>query len=269
MNHFRTIALAALTLPLLASTAPSALYAQVIDGPAAHVSLLPGWRLASGAHMAALRIKLEPGWHTYWRAPGSSGIPARFGWSGSSALDNVDFHWPVPTVYEQNGIRFIGYEDELVLPIEIIPSKDGDITISGQIEMGVCKDVCLPFEALFEGTLLENITEPDASIQASLRSRPKQLHGARCSAEPIADGMKIQTTLKLPSLGDMEMAVLEHPNHVVWISDAEVTRVGRSLTMISEVVPPNAAPFFVDRSELTFTVIGNGTAYEAKGCTGG
>jgi DsbC/DsbD-like thiol-disulfide interchange protein len=220
--------------------------------------------------MAALHIALKPGWHTYWRSPGAAGIPARFEWDGSSALDDVAFQWPIPTVYEQNGMRFIGYEDELILPITFTPpASGGDIKIKGRIAMGVCKDVCLPVELDFSGMLPETATTPVPLIQASLTNQPIALPAARCTAEPIADGMKITATLSVPDLGDMEMAVLEHPNPEVWVSDSVTSRNGNTLTLTSELVPANAVPFFIDRSALSLTVIGNGTAYEAKGCTGG
>jgi len=28
----------------------------------------------------ALRLAIEPGWHTYWRNPGESGLPTTLGW---------------------------------------------------------------------------------------------------------------------------------------------------------------------------------------------
>ena len=41
-------------------------------------SLLPGWRMDSGHHMAGLSLVLAPGWKTYWRSPGEAGIPPVF-----------------------------------------------------------------------------------------------------------------------------------------------------------------------------------------------
>jgi len=52
----------------------------------AKVTVLPGWRTATGNHMAAIRIELAEGWTTYWRSAGESGIPPRFDWSGSGNL---------------------------------------------------------------------------------------------------------------------------------------------------------------------------------------
>src|SRR5664279_2316931 len=47
-------------------------------------------RLIAGANKsgaeslrAGIEIKMQPGWHTYWRYPGDSGVPPRFSFSGS------------------------------------------------------------------------------------------------------------------------------------------------------------------------------------------
>ena len=39
---------------------------------------------------AGLQIELEPGWKTYWRSPGSSGLPPQFSFSGSTNVAAFD-----------------------------------------------------------------------------------------------------------------------------------------------------------------------------------
>src|SRR5882724_3543347 len=45
---------------------------------------------------AAIEIALEPGFKTYWRMPGDSGVPPLFDWSGSRNLASIAPAWPVP-----------------------------------------------------------------------------------------------------------------------------------------------------------------------------
>ena len=40
----------------------------------------------NGELLAGVQIRLEPGWKTYWRTPGDSGVPPSFDWSGSKNL---------------------------------------------------------------------------------------------------------------------------------------------------------------------------------------
>jgi DsbC/DsbD-like thiol-disulfide interchange protein len=131
-------------LLILALAAPAQTFAESAEG-AAEVSVLPGWRTERGTHMAALRIELRPGWKTYWRAPGDAGIPPRFGWSGSRNIASVAFHWPRPEVYVINGMRSIGYHDQLILPMEFTPKQPGQpMHVEAEVEIGVCHDICVP-----------------------------------------------------------------------------------------------------------------------------
>src|SRR5256885_4434391 len=50
------------------------------------IRLLAGSRSGAGL-LGGIAIQLEPGWKTYWRTPGDSGVPPRFDFSKS---DNVE-----------------------------------------------------------------------------------------------------------------------------------------------------------------------------------
>src|ERR1700712_5939233 len=59
------------------------------------VRLLAGSR--SGAVLlGGVAIQLQPGWHTYWRTPGDSGVPPRFDFSKSDNVEAVTILWPAP-----------------------------------------------------------------------------------------------------------------------------------------------------------------------------
>ena len=66
------------------------------------VVLKKGWRKESGDHIAALQITLAPGWKTYWRQPGDTGIPPRFDFSGSENLTILDVIYPAPKITWQD-----------------------------------------------------------------------------------------------------------------------------------------------------------------------
>ena len=83
--------------------------------------ILQGWQQADGTRIAALKLTLAPGWKTYWRSPGDTGIPPQFDWSKSSNLRSVGITWPAPYVYRDRGVTTIGYKDVLVLPFAITP----------------------------------------------------------------------------------------------------------------------------------------------------
>lgn len=261
-----------LTTALFLSTALSLPAAANTLDRAAEVDVLPGWRTETGTHMAALRIRLAPGWKTYWRAPGESGIPPRFGWDGSQNLSGVTFHWPVPQVFEQNGMRSIGYKHELILPMEFsAPDPTAPITLNSQIELGVCLDICMPLTLSVKATLPATGT-PDPAIRAALSHQPASaatagVRNVACKAEPIADGLRLTASLDMAPLAGDEVSVVELSDQTIWISETETARKGRTLTAQSDLVPPSAKPFLLDRSDVRITVIGNGQAVQIDGCT--
>ncbi len=239
----------------------------------AQFDILPGWQTESGTRMTALRIRLAPGWKTYWRAPGETGIPPSFDWTGSDNLAAVRFHWPVPQVFNQNGMRTVGYKTELVLPIELTPQQAGrEIELRAAIDLGVCQDICMPVSVRVSADL-DGAGDRDARIRGALNARPDTgreagLRDINCKVEPIADGLRLTARIELPSLGAREIAVFELPNPAIWVGEAEARRQGNTLTAVSEMVPPSSAPFMLDRSQIRITVLGAGRAVDIRGCAG-
>src|ERR1700709_392068 len=73
----------------------------VKDGHSA-VRLLAGSR--SGAVLlGGIAFQLQPGWHTYWRTPGDSGVPPRIDFSKSENIEAVTILWPAPIKFEDGG----------------------------------------------------------------------------------------------------------------------------------------------------------------------
>ncbi|MFC7705705.1 protein-disulfide reductase DsbD domain-containing protein [Plastorhodobacter daqingensis] len=194
-----------------------------------------GWKTDSGTHMTALHIELAPGWKTYWRAPGEAGIPPEFGWAGSVNLQDVRLHWPRPIVFDQNGMRSIGYDGTLVLPIEVIP------------------------------------TDPEISRALADQPRPAReagLSGSKCSTDPIRDGLRLTAHLTLPVMGRDEAAVVELDQPGVWVSEAQISRTDGVLRVSADIVPEARDGFLLDRSALRITLIEGARAYELDGCPG-
>lgn len=257
-------------LPLAVCSLPGFGFGQSVDDLAT-VTVLPGWREAGGTHVTALRIDLAEGWKTYWRAPGDAGIPPAFAFSGTG-ITSVQPHFPVPEVYETFGMRSIGYEDSVTFPLRLsVPEDAGTIGISGQIKIGVCDDVCIPVTLDFSALLPpEGATDP--AILAALRDRPMtraeaQVGAVTCAITPISDGLQVTTTIVMAPTGAQEIVVIETGDPQVWVSEPQVSRAGGQLTAVVDMVHLSGQPFALDRSGLRFTVLGDGTAVDIRGCT--
>ncbi|SIO46845.1 Thiol-disulfide interchange protein, contains DsbC and DsbD domains [Rhodovulum sp. ES.010] len=264
---FRSLCAAAL---LAAAAVPTA----NADAPEGVISaeFIPGWQTDRGTYMAGLHLRLAPGWKTYWRAPGDAGIPPRFDWAGSRNIAGAELHWPTPRVFVSNGLRTIGYENDVVLPIEITPQEAGrPMDLRGRVELGVCQDICMPLELSLTGHLPD--APRPAPIRAALADRPMsageaQVRGVRCAVEPISDGLRLTAEIDLPTLGGREAAVFELADPSIWISEADMTRDGDRLVARADLVPVSGQPFALDRSTVRITLLGESRAVDIRGCTG-
>ncbi|MCK0140419.1 protein-disulfide reductase DsbD domain-containing protein [Aliiroseovarius sp. F47248L] len=238
------------------------------------IDVLPGWRDAQGHHVAALRIQLADGWKTYWRAPGEAGIPPSLNWQGSGNLAAVKFHWPVPEVFQTSGMQTIGYAHELVLPMTLVPKTEGKpISLSGNVNLGVCLDVCMPMDAKISVELPAQGGGSKAPIKQALRARPDTaqeagLKRAVCEVEPTKKGLRVTVKIEMPQLGPNEVVVVETADPSVWVSERATKRQGRALTTVADLVSSSGKPFLLNRSNLRMTVLSAGRGVDIRGCTG-
>lgn len=271
----------AVILALLPAAPPAraGAYGEPLPEPLATVEVLPGWAEA-GRQVAALRIALAPGWKTYWRSPGEAGIAPLLDAAGSRNLARVAFAWPVPEVFEVGGMRSIGYPGELVLPMLLTPADPSrPIRLRAELDMGVCRDICVPFSARLAADLpplagQAGTQAHDRRIAGALARRPASaaeagVRAVSCTVEPIPDGLRVTARIELPAQGRDEVLVIEPGEAGVWVSDAHGRRGHGALTATADLVPPAARPFALDRSQLRLTVLGDGRAVEIQGCPAG
>ena len=237
------------------------------------LSVLPGARLEPNHHIAALQLRLKPGWKTYWRAPGEAGIPPSFNWSGSENLAAVNVLWPTPILFHQYGMRSIGYSGDVILPLEISPLVRGDqITLSGEINLGVCQDICIPLQARFKAVLPAQRGALDSRIEQAIRQQPKsplsaKLRARRCDFAPVPDGLGLKVTLDMPPAGAPEQAAIETGNPLIWVAPPSAIRTGGILSLETVLTHIAGQPFAVQRDALRITVFGNKYAVDILGCS--
>jgi len=170
---------------------------------------------------------VQPGWKTYWRAPGDGGIPPQFNFSGSETISSVTPHWPVPEVFDQNGLRSIGYNDGVVFPITV-SSQDASapIQINGELNIGVCEEICVP----------------------------------------VALDLRLTTSVDVAPTGASEFVIIEAGTPGIWVSEANVSRVGNQLSATVDMFNNAGTAFALDRSAVRITLLGSDQAIDIQGC---
>jgi DsbC/DsbD-like thiol-disulfide interchange protein len=165
-------------LAALSSFSPIAARAQDASpwqkGMHAAVRLLAGSR-SGPVLLGGIAVQLDPGWKTYWRTSGDSGVPPRFDFSKSENIEAVTVLWPAPTKFDDGAGGFsLGYHDQVVLPLRIVPkSNDKPVTLRANINYAVCERICIPVEASTELTFASVASTEDSVLFAALDTVPK------------------------------------------------------------------------------------------------
>ncbi|HMN56124.1 MAG TPA: thioredoxin family protein, partial [Ottowia sp.] len=135
-----------------------------------------------------LQITHQPGWHTYWKNSGDSGLPTELQWTLPPGVMAGDIAWPLPKKIPIANLANYGYEGTVLLPVPLIVTpeyKPGPLTEAMDIGLKaswlVCRQECIPQEGEFALRLpLRSSTALDgAAFEAALKSQPAELTGAQ------------------------------------------------------------------------------------------
>src|SRR6185312_14093788 len=138
------------------------------------VRLLAGSR--SGAVLlGGVALQLQPGWKTYWRTPGDSGVPPKFEFSKSDNVEAVTVLWPAPKKFDDGaGGTALGYKQQVVLPLRIVAKNpDKPVTLRANISYAVCDKLCIPVEAQAELAFASVASTEDSNLSDALNTVPK------------------------------------------------------------------------------------------------
>jgi hypothetical protein len=117
-----------------------------------HVTLYPGRTGTVG-----IRLDMVPGWKTYWSNPGASGLATTVKVSVPDDWDVGPVLWPFPKRFDQFGEIGYGYENQVLLMVEITPPRGMPIGSGTRVSVDVtwlaCGTTCIPGSAHLESDL--------------------------------------------------------------------------------------------------------------------
>ncbi len=113
----------------------------------------------------ALRLRLAPGWYTYWRNPGDAGTPAEVKFALPAGAQAGEIAWPTPERHPAEPLMSYGYTGEVLLPVTVTPGA-GPLTVEANASWLVCERICVPEEGTFRLDLPAG--SPAASPEAPL-----------------------------------------------------------------------------------------------------
>ncbi len=120
--------------------------------------------------LAGVQLKMEPGWHTYWKNPGAAGEVTEIKWQLPAGVTAGKIQWPLPQKLPPADITTYGYENEVVLLVPLTLDKTvpaGPLNLAAKVSWLECKESCIPASAQVQAVL--NVgTETKPSTAAPL-----------------------------------------------------------------------------------------------------
>ena len=144
----RGMKLLLLLLCVAAVVSPArALESAAVSSPRAAVTLVTNTdHAASGqSFKAALRLRLAPGWHTYWQNPGDAGVAPELSFDPAGGMVAGPIDWPAPERVSEGPLTTFAYEGDVLLPVSITPNA-APTALRAHASWLVCKNVCVPEE---------------------------------------------------------------------------------------------------------------------------
>ncbi len=204
MKHF----LLAATLFFL-GVFPFQTQAQPQQGETAYVQvrLIPARTHVSGGEtiLIAIEQNIASEWHTYWVNPGDSGAAPQLKWSLPDGFAAGEIHWPTPHRIPYADLVNYGYEGTITMLQSLtMPATlpEGAVTLGLEMEILVCRDICIPEIKTLTLTLNDPAQEPadnTAAITAAMLMMPLPMEG---HGTYLQDGNDLVITITSNALPD-------------------------------------------------------------------
>lgn len=272
MTAWRILTIAALvafgqsTLCTLADAADASAWS---DDTRSSLRLVAGSSKSSEPKLrAGVEIKLQPGWKTYWRYPGDSGVPPRFDFAGSDNVLRAKVLYPAPHLFTDETGNSLGYKTNVVFPVQVTPRQPGKpVTLRLKLDYAVCEKLCIPAEARAELSFGAGESGNDAALTAAEARVPKPATAAEIglTARRVTMAAKPLVDVAIKAEGNKPMTLFVEGPSADWALPIPVPAQGapagaRHFGFELDGVPPGVDP--KGSFELTFTVIEGDRAVE-------
>ena len=142
----------------------------------------PQGAASSSTVWVGLQLTHQPGWHSYWKNPGDSGLPTQLQWTLPVGVMAGDIQWPSPQRLPLGQLVNYGYEGTVLLPVPLTITPDfkpgllaSSLSLQLKASWLVCRLECIPEEGEFSLSLpLKGSTAINtAAFDAALAARPQ------------------------------------------------------------------------------------------------
>ena len=219
----------------------------------------------TGKISGVVEIKLNPGWKTYWRSPGDSGIPPQLSFDGSVGYEHDAVHLPTPQQMEIQESQVVGYKSDVSFVFDgTMLSFDPDNIIRLEMFLGVCEQICIPAQANFEIPLSKlNRSDPvsDGFIGLARESLPGK-PTAEAGIERVKFSKRnLQIFANIPSVEEPLSLFVEGPPE--WrLAPASLVRINGRLAEFKLDLSQVPAKADIANEKLRYTLVSGNRSVE-------
>jgi thiol:disulfide interchange protein DsbD len=166
------------------------------------------------------QIAHQPGWHTYWKNSGDSGLPTVLEFKLPVGIDPGEIAWPTPKKIPIGTLANYGYEGTVLLPVPltVAPNFNGpQLDIKLKAAWLVCKKECIPQEGDFALSIpARSSTAINApAFQAAFDATPKPLKTNASLIEIAGNALKISLSDLPATLAGKTLAFFPETGNVI------------------------------------------------------
>ena len=145
---------------------------------------------------AGVQLKMEPGWHTYWKNPGEAGQATEIKWQLPPGVTAGEIQWPLPKNIPPAEIATYGYENEVVLLVPLTLASNlpaGPLDLAATVSWLECKESCLPASTKVAAKLNLGDNVTDSASEKLIAAWRAKVPTAASDLSPQADWEKTTT----------------------------------------------------------------------------
>ena len=135
---------------------------------------------------AGVDMKMDAGWHTYWKNPGDSGIATTIKWDLPPGVTAGEIQWPLPEKLPPIEVTTYGYENEVMLLVPLTLATNlnsGPLILKADVAWLECQEQCVPGSTNVEATLNIGSETKSSAGAAVIESWKSKVPKSSLSAE--------------------------------------------------------------------------------------
>ena len=214
-----------------------------------------------------IEVRLEEGWKTYWRYPGSSGIPPKFDFSKSKGYLAGNVEFPAPLLIGRGNGAYAGYTSNVLFPFQgdMLSQANGKIQLD--LFIGLCAIVCIPARASINLDTKELLVSDPAA--GNLVETANTLIPALSTAEAtkldvsVNSDQTLQISVYNPDKGVEPTLFVEGPIDWYLTPANFISRTGDTVYFSLDIsdIPENVDPL---ATKLRFTLVNGSQGIEIQ-----